>query len=690
MKDNDEIRNINSSKSDDAQAVNESELLPIYNAMCFSGDIQPLEEIKIPDYENNIIKKERSESKKNDLKKKSNPIKSVFNKVPKRLIVIVAVIIALAAIAAGTVWFTLGNEENKSPVRSVYAVGEDMQMLLCDGSTYSLSGAQEVKVSDSGMMLYFSQNTSSKTGKYELKAVDISKKRSIQKAGELIDSGVEPGWQVNAAGNLLCYCKAESGTKTLYVYSMETQESTAVASDVKEFFLPQKGDVIYFTRKTGDSYSLHRMKIGEEYQNVAGNITYVKFCPSAEDFEIIYTIPTGNEKNVNVFIVKNFDSPLEVCSDVSEVYANEYTYKGNLYYFTADKSKVNWQDFISDSYAESDITLKQPVQADYMVEKGFIFKRYVLDETAYNAALNKYKAKLQRDSIRTQLNNMDLGLTVEDEYSCHVYNGLTNKKLASGVKLDNIVAYSSKDAPRMVYRKSVIAVEDKISMDEIVKLSYESSIEDAVNHVMTSVKGSFSVADDCIYSWYDGAKVIEYSVKGYASDKTEFLLATSSSMYAVENGNLYINKVSKSNISNKELIDSYVSDFTAVNEYIYYTRAENPEKPALYRYSLEGGKEHICDNVHSYFANESGFVLSLTKQDGTSELVNIGVLAGGQFSEADTDVWIKNFIANGTTFAYLKNIGTSDVANSGEMYAYNPDEGVVKLADDVTKILFIR
>ena len=49
MKNNDNFE-LNTNKNvDDAQAVNKSELLPIYEAMNFSGDIQPLEYTPIPD-----------------------------------------------------------------------------------------------------------------------------------------------------------------------------------------------------------------------------------------------------------------------------------------------------------------------------------------------------------------------------------------------------------------------------------------------------------------------------------------------------------------------------------------------------------------------------------------------------------------------------------------------------------------
>ena len=49
MKESDVFRPLNEEYDDDAQAVSRSELLPIYEAMSFSGDIQPLDDVVSPE-----------------------------------------------------------------------------------------------------------------------------------------------------------------------------------------------------------------------------------------------------------------------------------------------------------------------------------------------------------------------------------------------------------------------------------------------------------------------------------------------------------------------------------------------------------------------------------------------------------------------------------------------------------------
>lgn len=690
MKDNDEFRfeNINE-YDDDARAVNESELLPIYDAMHFSGDIQPVEDFIIPDYEKETRPKERGESKKTETKKKTNPFISALNTLPKKIVAYVVAAVVIVGAITGAVFGIINSGKNELPIKSVYEVNSKMQLELTDGDIYAISGAQEIKVSDNSMMLYYSKNTSSKTGKFDLRAVNVSKKSSLKKAGSLIDNGVDEGWQINSDGSFLSYSKTQSGIKDFYLYSAETGKKQLVSSSVEEVFLPAKGDVVYFTRRIGSVYSLHRMRFGEDSQNVASGIDYVNFCDSDEGFEVLYTVQTGTETNVDVFIVKNYEEPVKVCSDVSEVYANDYSYKGNLYYFTKNKSTVNWQDFINDTYYESDLSLQRPVEGDYLVEKGFIFKRYVLDTAAYNAAQNRYEAKKHRDSIREELNKIDLGLSVKDEYTCYVYNGLTTKKLASGILLDNVVDYAVTEAPRLIYRKSVIAVENKITMDKLVNISSDGNVSDAIDYVRDTVSGSYDLSNDCIYTWYDGTKVLEYNVDGYNVSKTKFILASGSVMYALTEGELCFNEISESAITAGTLIDTGVTDCTFADGYLYYEKAVTPEKMSLYRHSVKDSKQHICDDLYSYFPVDSNYCLLLTKQQSENELMDIAVFTDGKYTVIDTDVSLKNFVYKGKNFAYIKNVGSSEIHNAGEMYIYTPENGVKKCSDDVTQTIYV-
>ncbi len=690
MKENNDFKSENSIENDnDARAVKESELLPIYDIMYFSGDIQPVEDFSVPDYEKSQPKNERTESKNTDTKKKNIPFLTVFNKIPKRILaVVLAVVIAASVLTAAVVGIVNGGK-NESPVSSVYALENDGRLVLAGSESYSVSDMDSVRLSEDRMMLYYTRRSGSKTGKSDIRLINVRKKSSLKKEGSFIDNGIDEEWQINADGSLLCYTKTESGIKNLYAYNASTGKKEKLSTDVEDFCLALHGDVIYFTRRISSTYSLHRVRIGEQSHNVASPVDYVRFCNDDKGFEVLYTVQTGNELNVDVFLVSDFGEPVKVCEDVSEVYANAYTCKGNLYYFTKNNSTVNWQDFIDDPYLERDINHTKPLESDFLVERGFIFKRYVLDTVAYNAALSKYKAKQKRDAIRDELDKIDLGLAAKEDYTCFVYNGVTTKKLASGVVLENVISATPTGAPRIIYKKSVIAVENKIPMDKLVSLSSDGSVADAVDYVRERVSGSYDLSNDCIYSWYDGTKVLEYPVEDYDVKKTEFILATGSVMYALCDGELYYNSISQSGLSASTLIDTNVTSFSYESGHIYYTKAQSTDTENLHRFSVEDGKTAICDNIGLYVVADENFVILVRNQAAGSELVDVAVFENGRLRNIDTDVEPESFVCHKKTFAYLKNITTSEKGKSGEMYVFTADGELRKADEKVTKIVYI-
>lgn len=693
MKNNDEFKIYTNEYDDDARAVTESELLPIYETMSFSGDIQPVEDVSIPEYEKIDFKNNYRDTRKTNVKKKkilNTSVSDIFSrKVPKKLVAILLVLVVFVSGVAGAIFAVNRASINESAVKAVYKVGNDSRLLLDDGKTYSFAKSEQVKVSDNGMMLYFSRSSSSKAGKFDLRAVNIGKKTSLKKGGSFVDNGVDEGWSTNRDGSLLSYSKTKNGIKEFYLYSAETGKSKLIANNAEEVFLPSTGDIVYFTRRIGSVYSLHRTRFGEDPTNVASGINYVNFCSSDDGFEVIYTVQTGNGLNVDVFLATGDKTPVTVCKDVSEVYANKYTYKGNLYFFKKNTGTVNWQDFVSDPYYDSDATMQKPLEGDYMIEVGFIFKRYVLDTASYNAALRKYKAKEKRDLIREELDKIDLGLAVEGEYSCYVYNGMITKKLASGILLESVLAFAEKGAPRMVYAKSVIGVENKITMDKLVEIAGKSDVSDVTDYVTDTLKGSYELSDECIYTWYDGSKVLEYSVKDYETGKTKFILGDNKNLFALKDGELFRNAVSVSEIGEAVSVDTEVSDCVWLDGNLYYTKAGTADAINLFCLSSDADKTAVDENLYTYLGCDKDCIFLLKNMEGT-DLMNIRMYSNGTYTEVDSNVSFNSFRYNGKNIAYLKNVGAGETHNAGEMYIYSYEKGIQKCEDGVTEIIYVN
>ena len=693
MKKDDEFALKNEEYDDNARAVNESELLPIFEAMNFSGDIQPLEDIEVPepvtaDFQRKKKTELKGSDKNRDLKKKKIPVISGLNKITQIIIAAAVALIIIGAASFG-IYSAVNNGTNVLPVKTIYSSDRNTFVDIGNGKEYEISEAQDIRVSEDGKKVYYSRNTSSRTGKYDIKYVNAEKLGSLKKGGSNICTGVDEGWTVNADGSFMCYSVTKSREKKFYIFNAETGKSEEISSEIEEVFLPPAGDVVYFTRRNGSIYSLHRMRYGEKPENVASKISFVKFFSSDKNFEILYTVATGKEENVDVYSVKNFDKPVQICSDASEVYLNDYVCGGNLYYFKKSKSAVNWQDFVNDSYYEADMKLKSPVESDYMIEYGFIIKRYILDKTAYDAAKAKYNAKLQRDEIRDELDKIDFGLAAGSDYNCYVYNNTTNKMLATGVALKNILAFSETESPRIVFRKSVISVENKISMDELVKLSDNSGAASACDYARGNVEDSFEMSDECIYAVYDGSKVIQYGVGGYKSKNTRFMLDSKKMLYALEDSKLYCNEITGKGIGENHLISGSVSECEIKNGFAYYMKSTGTDFSTLCRYSAENGEQCIGENVYSYVSLGDDKIVIFSKQDDESEGVVIGLFDGKNYSEIDRDVSLDHFRYTDNSVSYIKNIGNSDVVNAGDMYIYTVGGKPKRIGSDVTDIEYI-
>ena len=686
MKESDVFRPLNEEYDDDAQAVSQSELLPIYEAMSFSGDIQPLDDVVSP--ENITLDFDGKRNEKNTTEKKTSKKKKISARAESRiktLIACAALIIFVVGGIAGAYFGVERADANSSPVAAIYKTTDKNAVIkLVDGTEYDIGEAREISVSKDGMFVWLTRNTSSVTGKYDLRLIEVASKKSLKKQGKFVEKGIDDGWKTTKDGQFACYGITKSEITSCYMYSVENQKADTVADSVEEFFPPSVGNTVYFTRRSGSVYSLHRAKYGENSENVASGISHVKYCADDNDCEILYTQATGKGTDVNIYSVKELEEPVCICKDVSEVYLNDYSYNGNLYYFTKNSSNVNWQDFITDNYYENDLKIQRPVESDYMVEKGFIFKRKVLDTTKYNAALHQYELKAIRDEIREELNKLDLGLAVRDEYTCFAYKGGSSHRLATGVTLENIVEFAKDGDPRLIFRKSVIGIGNSITMDELAEITTKSNVQKAMDYIRNVVQNSYDVSDSCFYSWYNGSRVLEYEVNGYDLERTGFVFSDGGELYAVSESELYFNQPENSEMSSKRLIDSNVSDCVSVGSSMYYEKLDATGTKTLYKFTPKGGKAEVCKNLYSYFAVSDTFVIVLTRQDNSDELMSVGIYDGKGYAVVDSDLSLNNFIYSGQSFAYIKNYKSG----SGELYSYSLTNGAVKCGDGVTQILY--
>ncbi|MBQ8783831.1 MAG: hypothetical protein IJZ57_08690 [Clostridia bacterium] len=646
-----------------AQAESSPELSSILREMKNGTDIQPLDDIQQSDFvefEDNVTDSKLTDDEKEDIE----PSRHTTHKKesPKRLIRAAVVVTLILCVLAGIYIAFFHIDDFAHGTTAVYEKDSAVNVLLENNDTIRLEDVAQLKLSDDGKVLVYSQDTDSKTGKYDIRVIDFSKRTSVKNKGSVIVSGIEENWYMDKSGCFVYYQKAESGSVKYYVYSTENRETEMIVADATEFFAPPMGDIAYYTRERAGTTMLYRKRFGEETESL-GDAKNVKATKSDEVMEIFYTVPgdDAEKDDFTLYKISGDSRKIKIADNVSEVYLDDYTPGGNLYYFVKNEANLNWNDFVDDPYYDSDSTAQKPDKGDYLVTVGFIFKRTKLDEQAYNRAMAEYNKKLTRDKIREALDRLDFGLAVSAEYKVKVYDGQLSKELAGSVKLENLIAFAKTGAPRIIYKTSGIDAQQKINMSALYKIAENKTVIDAMDYVISVLNNNYEISTGCKYSWYDGNKVMAYDFdpeSDIADCKFDFL-GRESIVTCVITGStdsaLYISTVSGKEIAKPALISENVISFEVNGNTLYYTKS-NGTKADLYAYDPQSGSALICESNVQFITTDSGEVISFKGIYENDVLLNAELLlcSEGEVERIDSEVSPKHFAVDGNSFAYIK------------------------------------
>lgn len=696
MKNSDENIKINTDITGNAQADDRSELLPIYDMIKTGGDFQPLEDIEEPEYIAPDIFGGAADAEKSGADKikkrlrKQVPFFTDSDKFKRRIIVVAAaVLLVAAAVIVCKVAFAGGS--NTSGVEVVYGKDDRSTVLrLDDGREYDIGNVSEVKASDDGLVVYYSSETRSKSGAYDLYCLKLDRKKSLFNSEKLVATGIEDRWSITADGSYCSYCISEPGINQFYMYSLIYGKTEQIADDIEEIFLPPTGSTVYFTRRNGAIYSLHRKNFSERSQSVASSLDYVRAFSDGSDFEILYTQKTGSGEKFNIWTVTGTEDPKRICTNVDEAYINDYSVGGNLYYFEKSKALTDWRDFVEDDYYDEDLKITKPEKNDYIYEKGFIFKRMVLDSTAYGRDLEKYNAKTARDNVREALDIYDTEGGETEEYICSFYNRTVSKKLASGVCLDNICAVSPTGSPKILYRKPVLPVDSKIKIEKLAEMAEKDGLAATMDYVRHNVSRNDEKSTKNVFCIYDDSTVRQLNVEGYDGENTDFILATRTEFYAVNANRLYCSKISGDKILPAQLISEKVTDYESDGKNVYFMSIAADGTQSLCRFNPEDGKTELSVNVSSYFLCGSGRVIIFSGDSAASDTLSISLFDGEKVQKIDENVISSDFMFLSDKMIYKKSTVSADEPGNGEGYIYSFDGEKVKFSDSVKNIKYFK
>lgn len=566
---------------------------------------------------------------------------------------------------------------------AVYQRGEIVQVLLDNAKTVDLENVVEAKLSKNGEYLVYSQHSSTKTGKLDLRVVELKKRASVKNKGTLAASGVDKGWETSDDCAYVYYALTEDGSQNSYAYMTANKKSEPFAFEADETFLPPSGDIIYFTRKTEHETQLFRMRIGEK-ATLIDNVSGAKGFKDDKTLEIFYTVANDNS-TYTLYKITGDAEPVKIASDVGEVYLDDYKVGGNLYYFVKSGSNLNWSDFVVDKYADTDDDIEMPKKEDYTRVVGFIFKRKKLDESAYNQAVARYQRKVKRDEIRKALDKVDLGFTLSNEYKIKVYNGEKSKELAGGVTLENLMAFSQSGIPKIIIKKSGVGIDAKVDMDELYDTAKKSSVAAAVDYAVETLKSSgYEINYGYKYIYTVQGTVYEYDFNpSYNLDDTVFLFGGGNSIFAaVRNNNVYYDiyycKVDGNSMTYATRLAQSATSFEIAGEDLYITVASQNINNDLYICTADGECKLISENTVKYYINDDSIAILQAKEDeSVIRDVELCIYKDGGLREIDGGVYSKSIMFKKDKIAYLKNYQDQTYEGSpygGTLVVYNKNK----------------
>ncbi len=683
----------NTLTSEEARAEDLSGLLPVIEELKNGVDIQPLDDVEdseiIPFEDRCVINNGYDEEMLRNSERKKRII--------KRIVRCLIVIIVAGALLASAYNVFLKLNDYSHPAVAVYQKDDCVEVLLDNNKTVKIDDVIEAKISADGSYLAYSEESSQKTGKLDIRLVELKKRSSVKNKGTVAVCGAEDDWRMSKNGTYIYYSVTEEKNKHYYAYSAESKKAESVVSSADEVFLPPDGDIVYFTRKGEKKTKLFRTRVGEKAKEVA-DADGIKGFSDENSLEIIYTV-SNSDNLIDIYRVTQETEPVEIAKGVSEVFLEDYQSGGNLYYFIKNDSNFDWNDYITDNYAESDSKLKKPDKDDYSITVGWIFKRKKLDESAYNSAMQKYNQKLLRDSIREALDEYEFNSKLSSDYKIKVFSSEGNKELAGGVKTDDLISYTKTGLPKILIQKNGIDLSKKISINDLFVTAKNSSPVEAVEKAFSSLENSgYRVVNGYKYVFYNGTNVYQYDFSpDFNVKEASILFGSKNSIFTAvkESGDntnykIYYCRVETDGFSEPKEISDKVVSFEIYNEGLYFETESSGVNNTLYFCNVDGSKVKVTDNLAEYKVNSDGSVFVFTAKEDKSviEKADLLLFRNNSTKEIEKNIYYKNYIFKDGKIAYIKDYKTSDSGKGGNMIIYSGDnkksvEGTVRKIFDI-------
>lgn len=509
------------------------------------------------------------------VKKFFGKVKEVTNKVvdkiplPKKVVAIIAIALAVILVA-GIIVLIVVNANRTYPF-ALYVKDNDLyfsnlkkgkQVEIIDyeqGNSMAYYSGASAALNKSGSRLFYPEFDSDGTTLYYR---DLNKKEAVK-----IDSGVT-SYAINENGTAIVYMKEGN------LYKSNLKDKEKIASDIGSFRVSKDLKKVLYT-KEGALYFKNGNKDAEKIVSDASLVS----CDSEKLAWMFYT-----KEGALYFQKPGKDDKIKVSENYNDFLVAMKD--GKAYFTKTTSSNAKLWDFVEDDMAESDAAMKEPVYPEYpdypdypsrpwrsdfdtqeeyeiayaeyeaeyeRLQKAYdeAREKYYEDQDKYYEDSAKWNEKVNRDSLRETLKEMDYN---KSSYELYYFDGKTAKlvtgDLANSWDFDWVTNEKGAVAAGSVEIRQGGAV-GKVKLSEV---NYYWQVEDQLN------SGSAGALVTKLV-WQD--KVFDLNVEKVDSirfsDDAKKIWVLADVNDEKNTGDLYEAKFSKSGMGNAKKIDTDVS-----------------------------------------------------------------------------------------------------------------------------------
>ena len=575
----------------------------------------------------------------------------------KSTVAVAAAIIVVFAAAATAALIFLMSGKNKIPVADSQAI----VYKSTDGGTYlsaygkkhklTISDDSSVLLTSDGEYLIYTTASAKVSRKYDLYLCSIKNSSNAKKGAKLLDYGVEKEFRYN--NGTLYYSKQNPDNLSVMTtaYDIKKNKKSDIDFAIKELFLPENGDSIYYLKQLPNSQSLYVYSSSDGSRELVKNAANIHFYDNGENCEILFETESYNEGEAELFSVSSGKNPVQIATMVSSVLYDSYSPGGNLYYFVKKESPASWRDIIDDDMAQDDELIKEPNRNDYTFIFGFSIQ-YQLD-------MSKYNRKVLRDKIRQALDEQIKDDSFTQGYNLYARTADGSKKIAENVVPDEVFAVSASGEPAAVFYMTELS-DSTVRMSDLDSQLGSSSVESVVETAVSAVKACIKKTG---YLYADTHSTQPVKLDAYNGKKAEFIISGDKlfvKSFDASNDTflLFRHTVTNGVVSAAEMLDASIKACNIIGADVWYRRSVTGSSLCdLYKYSTE--KEKIDGDVASFVELPDGSVLIVknfvSSSDG--EIADLYLYDGKKTSLVAEKVELKNMKYSDKGISFIRSGG---------------------------------